>query len=61
MNIDEAAINRIPDEVGTDVDMLHFGVGLWIVAAEYCSLVVAVKWGGMLLWEAEFVEQGAEP
>jgi hypothetical protein len=59
VDINEPVVDRVTDEVGTYVNMLHSGMGLQIVCAGDSALVVTVKWRGICLWEPELFEQGA--
>ena len=61
VDIDEFEVDRVMDEVGTDVDVLHARMGLGVVCARNGALVITVQGSGMLLWEAKSVEEGAEP
>ena len=42
LNIDKASINAVANEMNTNVDVFHSGMGMWIVAAGYCPLVVTI-------------------
>jgi hypothetical protein len=59
VDVDESAANGVVDEVCTDVNVLHAQVGLWVMGAHNCPLVVTVKGGRVVLWEAQFLEERA--
>ncbi len=40
--IDKVLVDRVTNETSTNVDMLHMGMGLWVVGACECSLIVAI-------------------
>ena len=61
VDINQATIDRVANEVGTDVDVLHSGMQLRVVRAGDGALVVAVQRGGLVLWVTKFVEEGPEP
>lgn len=61
VDVDKSLVDGVTNEVGTYVYVFHSGVRLRIMSAYYGALVVAIKWGGVCLGEAEFVKQGTEP
>ena len=61
MNIDEAPIYRVTNEVCTDVNMFHTGMRLWIMGTGNGTLVVAIQRSGLILRKAKFVEKWLEP
>ena len=61
VNINEAVVDCVSDEVGPDVDVFHAGVQLGVVCARDGSLVVTVQRHWVLLPESQFLEEGAQP
>ena len=61
MNVDYAAVDAFADEMGTEVDVFHARMGMRVVCARDCALVVAIEDGSLLLRVAEFGEEGAKP
>jgi hypothetical protein len=59
VNIYKSMADGVMNEVHPYVNMFHSGVGLRVVRARDSSLVVAVEWGWVFLWEPQFFEQGA--
>ena len=57
VDVDESRVYSVADKMCTDVNMLHVGVGVWILYACDGALVVAVEWGGIELRKSEFIEK----
>ena len=42
MNVNDSLIDAGPYEVEPDVYVFHFGVGMWVMHACHCPLIVTV-------------------
>ena len=53
-DIDDTRIDTIANEMHPDIHMFHAGMGVRVMGTSHGTLVVAMKDGGCILWEAEF-------
>lgn len=60
-DINGAVIYAIMNEMCMDVNVLHAGMGVRVMAACYGPLVITVEEGGLGLLEAEFFEERVKP
>jgi hypothetical protein len=54
--VDQVIVDTFANKVGSDVNVFHAGVRLWVMSASYSALIVTVEWGRALLREKEFLE-----